>query len=219
VLAAIQACIGLHIEVPDGSSGERSYLRLGPGPAREIIESLLRSTELNYVIQASANAPEKIFSILVMDRSKDIQDGKDASDTSLAASVSMTPARRVWLASRNSGSLPVTPTHDEGSRDMEPAAVAPVAAEEALRDGKVAAVGADANDAKAHAKEVEDSLATAAAGGPETTAESDPIPTSTSSGSNQNPPADKELQDKISDMQQLFEQRKKLITHPSAPPE
>jgi hypothetical protein len=216
VLTAIQACIGLQIEVPDGSSGERSYLHLGPGPAREIIESLLRSTELNYVIQTSANAPEKILSILVMARSKDIQDGNEASDASFAASASMTPARRAWLASRNAGRLPVTPRSDERS-DMETEAVAPVAAEEVPRDGRLAVVGADASDAKAQAKEVENPLATAAV--PDTIAASDPIPAPTSSGPNQNLPADKELQDKISNMQQLFDQRKKLITNPSAPQE
>ena len=110
----------------------------------------------------------------------------------------------------------MTPTGDEGSRDLETKAGAPVGAAETPR---VAIGGGEANDAKANAKEVENPLATAAAAVPETTVASDPIPAPPSSGSTQNLPADKELQGKISDMQQLFEQRKKLTTNPSTPQE
>jgi hypothetical protein len=71
VLAKVASLTGVNIDVPAGASGERMpVVELGPGPARQVLASLLSDTDFDYLIQAADGAPEKIQSVLVMAREK-----------------------------------------------------------------------------------------------------------------------------------------------------
>ncbi len=70
VLSAVRAQTGADIELPPGASNQRIWARLGPGPARSVLATLLDSTNLDYVIRASQTDPQSIQSILLMLREK-----------------------------------------------------------------------------------------------------------------------------------------------------
>jgi len=71
ILAAVRTSTGAEIDVPTGTSGEHlAEVRLGPGPAREVLASLLSWTDFGYIIQASDKNPQGIQSVLLVARSK-----------------------------------------------------------------------------------------------------------------------------------------------------
>ncbi len=71
VLTRVAALTGMKIEIPDGASAERLPLvQLGPGPAREILGSLLYGSDFDYLIQASVTDPDGIQSVLLVPHEK-----------------------------------------------------------------------------------------------------------------------------------------------------
>jgi len=70
VLASIRLCTGADLDIPVSASNERVWVRLGPGPARKIISTLLSNTNLDYVIQASDTDSEQVRSILLTPKTK-----------------------------------------------------------------------------------------------------------------------------------------------------
>jgi hypothetical protein len=85
VLFAVRAATGTNIDLPGGAALQRIWIRLGPGPARQVLRDLLDSTEFNYVIQASATDPDGVGSISLTIRSKGSETG--AQGTQVARSV------------------------------------------------------------------------------------------------------------------------------------
>jgi hypothetical protein len=71
VLGKIAALTGVTIEIPPGAGSEHmQVVELGPGPARQIVASLLSESNFDYLIQSSDNDPERIQSVLLMPRGK-----------------------------------------------------------------------------------------------------------------------------------------------------
>jgi hypothetical protein len=71
VLTKVAALTGVNIEIPPGASSERMpFVELGPGPARQIIASLLSDSNFDYLIQASDADPDKVQSVLLLARDK-----------------------------------------------------------------------------------------------------------------------------------------------------
>jgi hypothetical protein len=71
VLAKVAALTGVKIDLPEGATSEpMPVVDLGPGPAREILASLLRDSSFDYLILASDKDPEKIQSVVLMTREK-----------------------------------------------------------------------------------------------------------------------------------------------------
>jgi hypothetical protein len=71
VLANVGRLTGVTIELPAGAGVEKMQIvELGPGPARQILASLLMESNFDYLIQATDNEPEKIQSVLLMPRGK-----------------------------------------------------------------------------------------------------------------------------------------------------
>jgi hypothetical protein len=71
ILAEVRAQTKADIDIPTGASGERmAAVRLGPGPAREVLTSLLSWTNFDYIIQASDTNSQGIQSVLLVARSK-----------------------------------------------------------------------------------------------------------------------------------------------------
>jgi hypothetical protein len=70
ILTAIRLQMGADIDAPPSASREHMVVRLGPGPAREVIASLLSWTDYDYVIQAAEDDPAGVKSVLVTSRPK-----------------------------------------------------------------------------------------------------------------------------------------------------
>ena len=71
VLAQVAVLTGVNIDIPAGANSERMpVVELGPGPARQVLASLLSDTNFDYLIQASDGDPGKIQNVLVMPREK-----------------------------------------------------------------------------------------------------------------------------------------------------
>ncbi len=70
ILNAVRSVMGADIDAPPKASREKMAAKLGPGPAREVLSSLLSWTDYNYLIQASDSDPNGIQSILLTARSK-----------------------------------------------------------------------------------------------------------------------------------------------------
>jgi hypothetical protein len=201
-----------------------------------VLEVLLSSTNFNYVIQSSNLSPDKIQAVVLMARTTDAVEPKAA----VAANLTITPARRAWMASRNTG-RPVgspIPQEEDHQTEAEPAesmadevTATPQLEPIASAATPVASVAKDTptDGLKDHSKGLSedtadpaDSAAKIAAATASEPASAAIAPETATAGAapdatQESPPA-KELQNKINDMQQLFEQRKKMIANPAPPP-
>jgi hypothetical protein len=65
VLRAVRAQTGAVIEVPANAT-ERVALRLGPGPPREVLASLLNGSHFDYVILGTQVAPNSLARVILM---------------------------------------------------------------------------------------------------------------------------------------------------------
>ena len=220
VLAGIRACIGIEIQLPNGSGDERTYIHLGPGPVREVLDDLLLATDYNFVIQSSNSSPGRVTNVVLTARTNEASDKQDSRGPSLPTTLTMTRARRIWLASRNAArpagtgtdAVGSTPANDEPTEAS--AVESPVAA---TAEPKAEVAGTNASDLKEPLQPTETPAGTAAANNiPEGTSAPSPAATLASAGVSDETPAAKELQNQINQMQQLFEQRKKMTANQGA---
>ena len=65
ILSALHTVMGAEIDLPASASGERIWVRLGPGPARKVVSELLSGTDLNFVIQGSTTDADGIQSVML----------------------------------------------------------------------------------------------------------------------------------------------------------
>jgi hypothetical protein len=230
VFAAIHGCIGATIDLPSGSSSTRMFADLGPGPTTQVLQLLLSSTDLDYVIQLSNSDSSKIQAVLLTAR----VDDKDSLGTAALAS---TPARRAWLETRRNARRPQEESDGSSSTDSQLSTTdtsdpAPVATP--IQD--TPAVYRDAKpDAAAIVPAIQPGapLPAGVAGGtpgnnvtPASNADTTPADPNATPAADSNAaaptdpstasPVDKETQDKITNMEQLFEKRKQMIETPSS---
>jgi len=64
ILRAVHARTGAAMEIPPNAN-ERVVSRLGPGPAREVLASLLNGSHFNYVMLGSASDPQSVERIIL----------------------------------------------------------------------------------------------------------------------------------------------------------
>jgi hypothetical protein len=102
ILSMIAALTGVEIDVPAGAKRERVVAQLGPGPAREILASLLGDSSFDYVISAQSNDPQAIGSVVLMPRGT-----KGASPRTVAVAEQRPPRME------DRGSEPVTPAESD----------------------------------------------------------------------------------------------------------
>jgi hypothetical protein len=202
-LAAIHACIGVQIDLPDSSDGGRIFEMLGPGPVRQVLTSLLSGTDFNYVIGWSDTNPEKAETVLLTRRTK--IDAPNSSSTGYM----QTPARRAWAQMRQNN------RSAQGDEDH------PVAEEPAIVPESGSASAPLINGSSGMATSPTDTATP-----PTTSSATDTVPAGDSVSATS--PADapvsagtgadsgKATEDRITDMQKLFEQRRKM-TQPSTP--
>jgi hypothetical protein len=195
VLAAVHNCTGVKVDIPEGAASSRVFEELGPGPARQVLEALLSGTELDYVIGSSSADPQKIETVVLMVRSTDAQ-GSTADDHTL------TPQRRAWLQTRQNH-RPGVPTSEESSPAADESQAAPAAEN---------AVTAPADNGNANGTQTPPAdTPPPAADVPVPPVNSVATPMTTnepSAGVNPALTDDKSTSERISDMQQMFEQRR-----------
>jgi len=204
VLAAVHACTGVPVDMPAGAAASRVFGDLGPGPARQVLESLLNGTEFNYVIGSSDTDPQKISSVVLLLR------GTDAP-TSLAGVVgghALTPARRAWVESRQNR-MAGAPSGGEGNPAAEEASDAPPGedAGNSIADtSKASASQAPASDASPPAAEAPAAPADSGAAPVPPTA----APALASDARSNSSQGQGGTEERISDMQQMFQQRRQM---------
>jgi hypothetical protein len=192
ILTAVKGCSGAHIEIPEGAANARTFEELGPGPVRQVLNALLSGTEFNYVIESSDASPDKVDTVLLSVRKKDLPPGSPAP-AELAA---MTPARRAWAQSRQNG------RPDPSAEESSQPAVDATPNSSAASTSSPAAAPAVANATSA-------STADAASAVPDTP----PAPT-VDAAANVDPP--KATEERITSMQQMFDQRRSMIEKQNA---
>jgi len=84
ILTEVRNLTGADIDIPPNASKVRIASELGPGPAREVLSTLLSWTDFDYVIQASDGDAAGIHSVLLTAREK--TDGSAARDAAMVAS-------------------------------------------------------------------------------------------------------------------------------------
>ena len=90
ILAKVATLTGVKIDLPPVMNNARMpVVQLGPGPAREVLASLLNDSNVDYLIQASDADPEKVQSVLVM-----VRDKKGAKATEEVARAGRSPYSR-----------------------------------------------------------------------------------------------------------------------------
>jgi hypothetical protein len=204
ILAAVRRLTGAEIDVPQGASSERVAARLGPGPAREVLASLLSGTDFNYVIQAADENPLGVQSIFLTPRSKV---GAAAGSRSAMLVATQRPESTHPLESSNlRGSEKPEPSTDEASI---PDKTSPELAANAEAHTASAALPSTAPDSKAASGEPQSSTSDALP------VQADLAQPPTSSEPDPNRP--KMLNEKIQDMQSLFEQRRQMIEQARKP--
>ena len=65
ILSTLHLVMGTQVDLPVGATRERIWAHLGPGPARKVLADLLSNTDLNYVIQASAQDLNAVQSVML----------------------------------------------------------------------------------------------------------------------------------------------------------
>jgi hypothetical protein len=196
VLADVHNCIGVRIDVPDGAASSRVFDNLGPGPAREVLSSLLSSTGFDFVIGSSESDPDKVETVLLMAHASD-------KSTQAVQDMPLTPGRRKFLLMQKDirtgappeeqttppeNTAPVTPAKDD-------TAVAPVENPAANPDQTPSNDQSPVAPVSSPVQPVNPISPS-----PDTT------PPSTQSS---------DTQDQITNMEKLFEQRRQMNQNPS----
>lgn len=198
VLAAVHSCIGVQVDIPEGAAGKRVFENLGPGPAREVLESLLNGTGLNFAIGSSATDPQKVDSILLMLRTTDTL-------ASAVADRALTPARRAWLQTRQNDRRSSAPIDDNNQAAVVDTSEYPAAVDAAAKPADTAkpdAIQAPSGDT---APPASDTPAASTDGAKSPAPAVDAASTSGPSASQ-----DKSTAERIADMQQMFQQRRQI---------
>ena len=195
VLQALRTCLGIPIEVPATLVDEPLFVELGPGPVNSILSDFLGLTDLNFVVVSSQSVPSTVLKI---ELSPTNSEAEPNATSAIQATEQMSPARRAWLAARNAGRGVPPQEFEAASADASVAGHSEGLSVVQEATGTVAPSAPTANAAGAGSVEV----AAAAPVAPDAT---------------QATPADNGLQTQITDMQRLFEERKKLNQKPTDP--
>lgn len=70
ILNAVRQQTGAQIELPAGSGSERVATRIGPGPARDVIASLLSGSAFDFLILGTTNSPGGVQRVILTPRAK-----------------------------------------------------------------------------------------------------------------------------------------------------
>ena len=198
VLTAVHFCIGVQVDIPEGAGGKRVFESLGPGTAREVLESLLNGTDLNFAIGSSTTDPQKVDSILLLLRSTDTL-------ASAVADRALTPARRAWLQTRQNERRSSAPGDDNNQAAIVDTSEYPAAEDAATKPADTAKPDAIQAPSGDNATPAIDTPAVSTDGSKSPAPAADAAPTSVPTASQ-----DKSTAERIADMQQMFQQRRQI---------
>jgi hypothetical protein len=198
ILTAVGACIGTKIDVPEGAARERMFVEFGPGPTGETLTSLLGSTDFDFVVSASQSNPQKIDTVLVLLRSENSPAPADAAPTR---------SRRAWLENRRNENAMRAGKEDAVQAVPDPAE-SPAATAEATASAENAAASADPDPTNA----TESPVAETSSAPTTNVAPSSTLPAASAVPGNG-------TQDMISNMRQLFEQRRQMVESQKSTPQ
>jgi hypothetical protein len=197
VMSALRACTGADVDLPAGSSSERIWARLGPGPARQILAILLGGTKLDYVIQASETDPDGIKNVWLTRRTE---------GSAVAIARPLTPAVR-----------PLPPRLSDSERRVP--VPNRIAAEDRPPDDTVTPDAAAPTDATPAAPQSQPAPTDAAPAGatpaagsppPQPAPAADAAASTDSQGSNATKPPTDTAGQMIQTLQNMYEQRKQM---------
>ncbi len=198
ILNLVGSCLGLQLELPAGFADERTFLKIGSGTPRDVLNTLLNSMDLNFVMQVSTINPGKVTAVILTDRAQDATNVKDAT---AGEGLMMTPARRLWLAGREAA----RPTVPESVVETGPAtAPGALVAPESLPSVSAEAAIPPTDSTKA--AQTGDTVSVPPV--PVETARA-PIVDASKPAADEGPP-----RTQINQMQEMFEQRRRLSTPP-----
>lgn len=208
VLAAVHTCIGVQIDIPAGTGGGRTFEELGPGPERQVLEALLSGTDLNYVIGSSDANPGKVETVLLMERTNSKEQGVDASTQDRP----LTPGRRTWMEAVKNAKRSAT-SSDEISQPAEESSDSTAVDDTAAAPPAPPVDNANANATQPAAGDIPPATPDAA---PASVAS--PLGALSPAGplGSELPPSvglatdSKSTDERITDMQQMFQQRRQL---------
>jgi len=197
ILAHVKGCTGARIEIPDGAARVRSFEELGPGPVREVLDELLSGTPYNYVIQSSEANPLKVETVLLSMRVA--SDGKPAA---VSEDIEQTTWRKLWQKMQKFDKPDASMVNEDGTLIDPENATAGGEAQMQPAQPVDAPVSPDSSSPGAPAA-ADVSAATSA---PPITPIAPPV---VDPRSNVDPSS--AIQDRISQMQQLFNQRQQML--------
>lgn len=77
ILRAVRSTTGADVEVPSNAT-ERVVSKLGPGPARDVLATLLNGSHFNYVMLGSAADPDSVQRVILTAKSGGVAGGGNA---------------------------------------------------------------------------------------------------------------------------------------------
>jgi len=179
ILDAVRAKTGANIDV-SGGTAEHMTVKIGPGPARQVISSLLGWTDFDYVIQGSDMDSVTIQSIMLFPKTK-------STSSPAAGTPALGPNRQPLGGQPRATPEPVTP---------------PPAPEPPQSEGAAPAQPQPTADAAQPTADATPPSTTPIPSNYERSAANGAATTGLTAG--------KSTSDMIQDMQQLFEQRKQI---------
>lgn len=207
ILREVGRLTGAAFDMPPNGSRERVAAQLGPGPAREILSALLSGTEFDYVIQASETDPAAIRSMLLTLRDK----GDGAASKNGSSMVAENTARSPY--GRNARATPTT----EGT--PAPETTASVQPEDPVEprapSGQASAAATQSAVVPTAQPAVETPSATTAS---LQTTEPELVPSAATSQANTVQSPLSESEQRVQQMQNMFEQRKQMMEEARKPP-
>jgi hypothetical protein len=117
ILRAVRSQTGATLDVPAGAT-ERVVIRVGPGPARQVLAELLNGTRFNYVMLGSAADPSGVQRVILTLKPPEPPPGSNA----IAAQPTYTPPMASDQAESSNSDTTDTDDEDSGGDD---AAAAP----------------------------------------------------------------------------------------------
>jgi hypothetical protein len=195
ILVAVRARTGAVIDIPEGAAKERLAARLGPGPAREVISTLLSWTDFDYIIQASDTDPLGIQSVLLTPRGKADTSVSDTATYDAAAHRNRWPTIGNTRPPEPSAPAPSSSAEAETSAETPVAATQPEAAEAQSVAEAAPLAAPDGGSAQAGARSMLAAQANLNAG--------------SAAGSNLSSPSPTD--EGIQTLQNLYQQRKQMM--------
>src|ERR1700757_2167023 len=198
VLSAVGTCLKTKIEIPGTGTAERMFEQFGPGPIRQTLTSLLSSTDFDFVITTSPSDPQKIETVVLLQRTESSPAPPDAPPSR---------ARRLWTEDRRQAEAARAAAVSEESTEAPADAAESVAAPTNTAQAENSA--GDQNPSSANQAPATDTATASSTSAKAVPAASAP----------ESPAQGKSTQDMISNMRQLFDQRKQMIESQKATPQ